>query len=117
MATMRDAGVTGPPHIVDVTPVEDLTRKDCRWRASSSATRGATTRAWKMAFDARRPRRGREAGVIGHAVTAACGPERGRRHLQAESLDALRAFAASPELKQVMQAAGVVVTPDRLRQR
>jgi hypothetical protein len=33
-------------------------------------------------------------------------------YLQAESLDALRAFAATPDLKDVMQAAGIVGAPD-----
>ena len=33
-------------------------------------------------------------------------------YLQAESLEALRAFAAAPELKAVMAAAGVVGAPD-----
>jgi len=33
-------------------------------------------------------------------------------YLQAESLDALRTFAAAPELKAVMKAAGVLGAPD-----
>jgi hypothetical protein len=33
-------------------------------------------------------------------------------YLQAESLEPLRAFASSPDLKQVMQAAGVIGAPD-----
>ena len=65
-----------------------------------------------MAFDGHGPARA-EAGVIGHAVNRSVrNPNVVVIYLQAESLEALRAFAASPDLKQVMQAAGVVGAPD-----
>ena len=113
MATMREAGVTGPPHIVDITPVEDLTCKDSPARGpDSSVTRCATTAPGRAAFDADGPARAK-AGVIGHAVNRSVrNPNMVVVYLQAESLDALRAFAGSVELKQVMQSAGVVGAPN-----
>ena len=112
MATMRDAGVTGPPLIVDITPVEDLTCKDRPLAGLIVRHEVRDYSAWKTAFDADGPAR-TKAGVIGHAVNRSVrNPNVVVVYLQAESLDGLRAFAGSAELKQVMQAAGVVGAPD-----
>lgn len=112
MAIMRDAGVTGPPHIVDLTPVEDLTRKDRPLAGLIVRHEVRDYAAWKIAFDGDGPARAK-AGVIGHAVNRSVrNPNVVVVYLQAESLDVLRAFAASSALKQVMQAAGVVGAPD-----
>ena len=112
MAIMRDAGVTGPPLIVDITPVEDLTRKDRPLPGLIVRHEVRDYGAWKTAFDGHGPARAK-AGVIGHAVNRSVrNPNVVVIYLQAESLDALRAFAGSADLRQVMQAAGVVGAPD-----
>jgi quinol monooxygenase YgiN len=112
MATMREAGVTGPPHIVDLTPVEDLTRKNRPLAGLIIRHEVRDYAAWKQAFDGHGDARAK-AGVVGHAVNRTVrNPNVVVIYLQAESLDALRAFAATPDLKQVMQAAGVVGAPD-----
>jgi quinol monooxygenase YgiN len=112
MAAMREAGVTGPPHIVDMTPVEDLTRKDRPLPGLIIRHEVRDYAAWKRAFDRHGSARS-AAGVIGHAVSRS---ERNPNvvviYLQAESLEALRAFAAAPDVKAVMAAAGVVGAPD-----
>jgi hypothetical protein len=112
MATMRDAGVTGPPHIVDLTPVEDLTNKDRPLAGLIIRHEVRDYAIWKSAFDGHGDARSK-AGVIGHAVNRGVrNPNVVVIYLQAESLEALRAFAAAPDLKAVMQAAGVVGAPD-----
>ena len=112
MATMRDAGVTGPPHIIDLTPVEDLTHKDRPLAGLIIRHEVRDYAAWKQAFDGRGDARGK-AGVIGHAVSRSVrNPNVVVVYLQAEALEALRAFAAAPDLKAVLAAAGVVGAPD-----
>jgi quinol monooxygenase YgiN len=112
MATMREAGVTGPPHIVDLTPVEDVTCKDRPLAGLIIRHEVRDYAAWKRAFDGHANARG-TAGVIGHAVSRSVrNPDVVVIYLQAESLEALRAFAAAPDVKAVMAAAGVVGAPD-----
>jgi quinol monooxygenase YgiN len=112
MAAMRDAGVTGPPHILDITPVEDLIRKDRPLAGLIIRHEVRDYAAWKQAFDGHGDARSK-AGVVGHAVSRSVrNPNVVVIYLQAESLDALRAFAAASDLKAVMQAAGVVGAPD-----
>jgi quinol monooxygenase YgiN len=112
MATMREAGVTGPPHIIDMTPAEDLTCKDRPLGGLIIRHEVRDYAAWKAAFDGHGDAR-RQAGVIGHAVSRSVrNPNVVVIYLQSESLEALRAFAASPDLKAVMAAAGVVGAPD-----
>jgi quinol monooxygenase YgiN len=112
MAAMREAGVTGPPHIVDLTPVEDLTRKDRPLAGLIIRHQVRDYAAWKRAFDGHASARGK-AGVVGHAVSRSVrNPNVVVIYLQAEALEALRAFAAAPDLKAVMAAAGVVGSPD-----
>ena len=112
MATMREAGVTGPPHIVDLTPVEDLTCKDRPLAGLIIRHEVRDYAAWKAAFDGHGEARSR-AGVVGHAVSRSVrNPNVVVIYLQAASLEALRAFVAASELKAVMQAAGVVGAPE-----
>ena len=112
MATMREAGVTGPPHIIDLTPVEDLSCKDRPLAGLIIRHEVRDYATWKAAFDGHGDARSK-AGVIGHAVNRSVrNPNVVVIYLQAESLEALRAFAAAPDLKAVMQAAGVVGAPD-----
>jgi hypothetical protein len=112
MATMREAGVTGPPHILDLTPVEDLTHKDRPLAGLIIRHEVRDYAAWKAAFDGHGEAR-RQAGVVGHAVSRSVrNPNVVVLYLQATALEALRAFAAAPALQAVMAAAGVVGTPD-----
>jgi quinol monooxygenase YgiN len=112
MATMRDAGVTGPPHIVDLTPMEDLTHKDRPLAGLIIRHEVRDYAVWRQAFDGHGDAR-RKAGVLGHAVSRSVrNPNVVIIYLQAESLEALRAFAATPDLKAAMAAAGVVGAPD-----
>jgi hypothetical protein len=112
MASMRDAGVKGPPHVVAITPVEDLTVKDRPLAGVIVRHEVRDYAAWKRAFDGHADARGR-GGIIGHAVNRSVqNANVVIVYLQAESLDALRAFASSPDVKEVMQAAGVIGAPD-----
>jgi len=111
-ATMRGAGVKGPPHVVTITPVEDLTVKDRPLAGVIIRHEVGDYAAWKRAFDGHADARA-HAGVIGHAVNRSeKNPNVVVVYLQAESLEPLRAFASAPEVKQVMQAAGVIGAPD-----
>jgi hypothetical protein len=111
-AVMLGAGVKGPPHIAAITPVEDLTVKDRPLAGAIVRHEVRDYAAWKRGFDGHAEARAR-AGIIGHAVNrSAEKPNVVVVYLQAESLDPLRAFASSPDLKQVMQACGVIGAPD-----
>ena len=109
-STMLDAGVKGPPSVAAVTPIEDRTQK--RPLAGAIVRHTVTDYAtWKRAFDADAAAR-TAAGIVGHAVNrSAQDPNTVIVYLQAESLDALRAFTASPRLKQVMSEAGITGAP------
>jgi quinol monooxygenase YgiN len=112
MTVMREAGVKGPPHIAKVTPIEDLTVKDRALAGVIVRHEVKDFSAWKRAFDAHGESRAK-AGILGHAVNRSLdNPNVAIVYLQAETLDALRAFAVSADLKQVMQGAGVVGAPD-----
>ena len=95
-----------------MTPAEDLTCKDRPLAGLIIRHEVRDYAAWKAAFDGHGEVRS-EAGVVGHAVSRAVrNPNVVVIYLQAESLEALRAFAAAPELKAVTAAAGVVGAPD-----
>lgn len=110
--TMKGAGVVGAPQIAKITPMEDLTVKDRSLPAAIVRHEVSDYPAWKRAFDGHAEARAR-AGIIGHAVNVSA--ENSKLvivYLQAESHDALRAFASAPEVKDVMKAAGVVGAPE-----
>jgi len=110
--TMKGAGVKGPPQFTKITPVEDLTVKDRPLPGAIVRHEVADFTAWKRGFDGDATARAR-AGIIGHAVNrSAERPNLVVIYLQAESLDALRAFTSKPELKEVMKAAGVIGAPE-----
>ena len=109
-STMLDAGVKGPPSITAVTPVADETQKR---PLAGVIVRHAVTDygTWKRAFDGDAAAR-TEAGILGYAINRGTqDPNTVIVYLQGESLAALRAFTASPRLKQVMGDAGVVGPP------
>jgi hypothetical protein len=109
---MKGAGVKGPPQLAKITPVEDLTVKDRPLPAAIVRHEVSDYAAWKRGFDDHANARAR-AGIIGHAVNlSAQSPNVVVVYLQAESLDALRAFASMPELEETMKSAGVIGAPD-----
>jgi hypothetical protein len=110
--TMKGAGVKGPPQVAKITPMEDLTVKDRPLPAVIVRHEVSDYAAWKRGFDGHADARAR-AGIVGHAVNVSAEhPNVVVAYLQAESLDALRAFASAPDLKEVMKAAGVIGAPD-----
>jgi hypothetical protein len=109
--TMQRAGVIGAPHIALITPVEDETVKDRSLPGAIVRHEVADFKTWKKAFDEHAVARG-AAGIVGHAVNRSVEqPNLVVTYLQAESLEKLREFAASPNLKETMQKAGVQGQP------
>jgi hypothetical protein len=109
---MQQAGVKGAPQVAQLTPVEDCTVRDRALCGAIVKHRVANYEAWKTAFDAHAAARG-AAGIVGHAVNrSADDPNLVVIYLQAESLDSLRSFSASADVKQVMQQAGVQGAPE-----
>ena len=110
--TMKSAGVKGAPHIAKITPMEDLTVKDRPLPAAVVRHEVSDYATWKRGFDGHAEARAR-GGIVGHAVNVSLdNPKLVIVYLQAESFDALKGFASSPDLKHVMKAAGVVGAPD-----
>jgi hypothetical protein len=109
---MQQAGVKGAPQVAQVTPTEDYTVKDRALCGAIVKHRVANYETWKAAFDAHAGARG-AAGIVGHAVNrGAEDPNLVVVYLQAESLDSLRSFSTSADVKQVMQQAGVQGAPE-----
>jgi hypothetical protein len=110
-STMKNAGVTSAPQISFVRPVEDLTVKTGMLAGAIISHRVADYSSWKAAFDAHAGARA-SAGIVGHAVNRA---EDDQNlviiYLQANSLDALRAFTSSQDVKDTMKRAGVTGAP------
>jgi hypothetical protein len=110
-ATMKNAGVTSAPQIAFVRPAEDLTVKTGALAGAIVTHRVSDYSTWKAAFDGDAGARA-AAGIVGHAVNRADGDDKlVIVYLQANSLDALRAFTSSPALKETMKNAGVVGAP------
>jgi hypothetical protein len=109
-STMLDAGVKGPPMVAAIKPFEDRTiRRPLAGVIVRHAVKDFAT--WKRAFDGDASAR-TAAGILGYAINqSAQDPNLVIVYLQAESLDALRAFTSSPALRQVMHDAGVEGPP------
>lgn len=110
-STMAKAGVEGPPTITLMTPIEDKTEKRDPLYGLILIHPVADFDAWKKVYDeVEGVRRG--GGIIGHAVNRSLAdPNVVIVFHQAESIEALRAFTASDELKSAMQRAGVSGPP------
>jgi hypothetical protein len=109
--TMQRGGVAAPPQIILVTPVEDYTVKDRRLPAAIVRHAVADFGAWKKAFD-EHARVRTAAGIVGHAVNRGIdNPNLVVVYLQAESLEELRQFTASADLKDALKRAGVEGSP------
>lgn len=110
-ATMMKAGVKGPPTVALITPVEDQTVRDRPVPGAIVIHKVASYDAWKKAFDGDAQARAR-AGIIGHAVNRSVDdPNVIVVYLQSTTLDQVRQFAASPDLKATMMKAGVEGAP------
>jgi hypothetical protein len=107
---MKNAGVVGEPVVVPLTPQEDLTTKT-PGAGAIIVHDVADYATWKAAFDAHAGAR-KQAGITGHAVNRrADQPNTVVLYLQAASLEQIKAFTASADLKATMQRAGVVGAP------
>ena len=110
-ATMARAGIEGAPTIVMLDPQEDQTLKRDPLAGMIVTHDVADYAAWKQVYDQVATLR-QQAGIIGAAVNRVAGsPNRVVVFHQAESPDALRAFASSPDVKAAMQRAGVTGAP------
>lgn len=110
-AAMNKAGVKGPPTVIPITPTEDRTVKDRALAGAIIRFHVASYDAWKTGFDGNADAR-TQAGVIGHAINrVSADPDTVVVYLQSESIDALRTFTSSPELRAVQQRAGVQGPP------
>lgn len=112
MMVMWNAGVKGPPHVVSMAPVEDFCVKDDRLAGLILQHEVADYGTWKPVFDAHAGARAK-AGVVGHALYRLLhSPNTMLIHLQAETVGALEAFAATSDLEQTMSRSGVLGSPD-----
>jgi heme-degrading monooxygenase HmoA len=108
---MTKGGVKGAPTVIPLTPTEDHTIKTRALAGAIIQFKVANYETWKSAFDGNAADRAK-AGIVGHAVNRVSpDPNTVVVYLQSESLDALRAFTASPELRATQQRAGVQGPP------
>jgi len=107
---MKSGGVVSEPVVVPLTPQEDRTVK--KPSAGAIVVHDVADYAtWKAAFDQHDAARKR-AGIIGYAVNRrADNPNTVVIYLQAKSLEDVKAFTSSADLKATMQRAGVVSAP------
>ncbi len=111
-ATMQKAGVTSPPRIEWLKPVEDVHIADRSTAGMIVVHAVKDFVAWKKAYDSVEGLRRRH-GIIGAAVNQSLDePNVVTVYHQAETRAELQAFAASPELKAAMQQAGVAGPPE-----
>jgi quinol monooxygenase YgiN len=110
-STMANAGVEGAPTITLMEPVEDQTQKRDPLYGMIVVHPVADFDSWKKVYDQVDALR-REHGIIGHAVNRSIADSNlVIVYHQAETLEALRAFASSPELENAMESAGVAGPP------
>lgn len=111
-STMQQAGVTSPPRIEWLKPVEDAHIADRSSAGMIVAHAVKDFAVWKKVYDSLEDVRKRH-GIIGAAVNQALDePNLVTVYHQAEARTELQAFAASPELKAAMQQAGVTGVPE-----
>lgn len=109
--TMDKAGVTSAPAVTWMTPVSENIVWDRNLPAMMVDHTVADFAAWQAGY-AKADQIRRSGGIIGQAVNRAIdNPNRVIVYHQAETHEAIAAFAANPGLKTAMQAAGVTGTP------
>jgi hypothetical protein len=110
-AAMQGAGVTSPPQLEWVTPVEDAHVADRATAAMTVTHPVADFAAWKKVYDGAAGLRAKH-GIIGAAVNRAVDdPNCVIVYHQAESRAKLEAFTADPALQAAMRAGGVTAPP------
>lgn len=111
-AAMGEAGVSGPPETAVIKPVEERLIRDRLLPAALVRHSVKDFDAWKSVFDAAGELHTKY-GIVGHAVNRGTSdPMTVIVYLQAETIDELKSFTASPELKEKMQEAGVEGPPE-----
>lgn len=111
-STMQRAGVTSPPRIEWLKPVEDAHIADRSTAGMIVVHAVKDFAAWKKAYDSVEALRKRH-GIIGAAVNRGLDdPNHVTVYHQAETRSELEAFAASAELKAAMQNGGVAGPPE-----
>ncbi len=107
---MKRGGVVGEPTILMMAPQEDRTVHEPR-PGAIVVHEVKDYAAWKRIFDEHDATR-RKAGLVGYAVNRSVeNPNTVVAYLQAGTLDQIKAFAASDDLKATMERAGVVGAP------
>lgn len=110
-AAMVKGGVKSEPMVVPITPTEDHTIKDRPLAGAIIRLNVASYDTWKTAFDGNAGQR-EKAGIVGSAVNRTeADPNTVIVYLQSESVDSLRTFTSSPELRATQQQAGVQGPP------
>lgn len=107
---LKSAGVVSEPVVVPLTPQEDRTVR--KPTAGAIVVHDVADYAtWKEVFDQHDATR-KQAGIIGYAVNRrADKPNTVVIYLQANSLEEVKAFTSSADVKATMQRAGVVGAP------
>ncbi len=109
---MAEAGVVGPPEMTWVTPLREEVVWDRELPAFILSHEVADLDAWLEGYDGAEELR-RSNGIIGHAANQSVdNPSVIVVYHQAESIETLQAFLANPDLKEVMEAAGVTSEPE-----
>ena len=112
MEVMQDAGIIPSPAFTWLVPKREAVVWDRQLPAMIIRHSVADFDAWLDAYDAAGDLQ-KSNGIVGHAANQMLDdPSSAVIYHQAESFDALRAFLANPELRSVMEAAGVTSEPD-----
>lgn len=110
-ATMEKAGIISAPEVTWMQPVSENIVWDRNLPAMMVDHTVADFAAWQVGY-AKADEIRRAGGIVGHAVNRGLdNPNRVIVYHQAETADAIAAFAANPGLKAAMQAAGVTGAP------
>jgi hypothetical protein len=110
-ATMGAAGVTSPPTVAWLAPVEDSHIADRATSAMIVIHEVADFAAWKKVYDSVEPLR-KKSGIFGAAVNRGLdAPNLVTVYHQAATRAELEAFVGSAELKAAMKAGGVKGPP------
>ena len=109
---MQEVGVTGPPEMTWVTPVREAIVWDRELPGFLLSHTVADFDAWLEGYDGADALR-KSDGIIGHAANRSIDdPSRAVVYHQAETFEDLRGFLADPELKALMENAGVTSEPE-----
>jgi quinol monooxygenase YgiN len=109
---MQDLGVQSPPEITWMTPAREAAVWDRELPAFMLSHRVADFDRWLKGYDGAAEFR-QSNGIVGHAANRSMDdPSVAVVYHQAESFDDLRSFLAHPELKAVMEKAGVISEPE-----